>query len=69
MERSHAAEGTQIESDIVILYTQFSISMVNIIEHNRMAWDKQVDGGHLSSKKTLEHVNNQIIKFLNEYSL
>ena len=26
MERSHAAEGTQIESDIVILYTQFSIS-------------------------------------------
>src|SRR5659263_693484 len=25
VERSHAAEGTQIESDIVILYTQFSI--------------------------------------------
>ena len=46
-----------------------SMNNVNIIEHNRMAWDKQVDGGHLSSKKTLEHVNNQIIKFLNEYSL
>jgi len=26
VERSHAAEGTQIESDIVILYTQFSIN-------------------------------------------
>ena len=26
MERSHAAEGTQTESDIVILYTQFSMS-------------------------------------------
>jgi len=28
VERSHAAEGTQIESDIVILYTQFSISKI-----------------------------------------
>jgi len=26
-----------------------------------------IDGGHLSSKKTLEHVNREIINFLNEY--
>ena len=28
-----------------------------------------IDGGHLSSKKTLEHVNREIIKFLNAYIL
>ena len=27
-----------------------------------------IDGGHLSSKNTLEYVNHKIVKFLKEYS-
>ena len=40
MERSHAAEGTQIESDIVILYTQFSISSIKNHEEYGKLWGK-----------------------------